>query len=164
MARPKSTADRHSSSGPSVGSDTMARGDLLPGVATAPSPPPVLVDSRSAVRRARRRAAVRDISQLFLVGGVDWIFLHWPYTHVPSMDRPHSVLVVALLNAALLTHIIVVRTFPRWSARRIAATWCLPERARFFHRGALKHVSAKVRSAPRDERGSSPVPSGTGSR
>ena len=28
--------------------------------------------------------------------------------------------------------VILVRTFPRWSARRIAATWCLSERARFF--------------------------------
>ena len=110
----------------------MARRDLLPGVATDACPPAVVFDSRRAIRRARRRAALRDFAQFLLLGGVDWMFAHWPYTHVPSMDRAHSVLVVALLNAAILTHIIVVRTFPRWSARRIAATWCLSERARFF--------------------------------
>ena len=111
--------------------DTMARRDLLPGIA-APCPPPVVFDSRREIVRARRRAALRDFAQLSLLVGVDWLFVRWPFTHVPSMDRPHSLLIVALLNAALLTHVIVSRTFPRWSARRIASTWCLAERARFF--------------------------------
>jgi hypothetical protein len=114
---------------------TMARRELLPGIAADACPPAVVFDSRRAIVRARRFAALRDFAQLLLLGGVDWMFIRWPYTHVPAIDRPHSLLVVALLNAALLTHIIVVRTFPRWSARRIAATWCLAERARFFQRG-----------------------------
>lgn len=112
----------------------MARRDLLPGIAPAVPRPAVHVDSRRAVARARRRAAFRDLAQVLLVVGVDWMFMHWPYTHVPSMDRPHSLMIVALLNAAVVTHLIVSRTFPRWSARRIAATWCLTERARFFQR------------------------------
>lgn len=112
----------------------MARRDLLPGIAPAVPRTAVHVDSRRAVARARRRAAFRDLVQVLLVVGVDWMFMHWPYTHVPSMDRPHSLMIVALLNAAVVTHLIVSRTFPRWSARRIAATWCLTERARFFQR------------------------------
>ncbi len=114
----------------------MAREELLPGIAAGACPPAVVFESRRAIGRARRRAAFRDFSQLLMLSGVDWLFVQWPHTHVPSLDRPHSVLVVALLNAVLLTHIIVVRTFPRWSARRIAATWCLSERVRFFHRDA----------------------------
>ncbi len=114
----------------------MARRELLPGIAAEDCPPAVVFDSRRAIARARRRAAFHDFSQLLLLTGVDWMFVHWPYTHVPSMDRAHTVLVVALLNAVLLTHIIVVRTFPRWSARRIATTWCLSERARFFQGNA----------------------------
>lgn len=114
----------------------MARRDLLPGVAADACPPAVVFDSRRAIRRARIRATLRDFAQLLLLTGVDWMFVRWPHTHVPSFDRPHSILIVALLNAALLTQMIVVRTFPRWSARRVAATWCLAERARFFQRGA----------------------------
>jgi len=115
---------------------TMARRDLLPGVASAAAPPAVVFESRREIKRARRHAALRDFAQLSFLAGVDWLFIHWPFTHVPSMDRPHSLIVVAILNAALLTHVIVTRTFPRWSARRIAATWCLAERARFFESGS----------------------------
>ena len=114
--------------------NTMARRDLLPGIAPVACAPAVHFDSRRAIARARRRAALRDLAEVLLVVGVDWMFVHWPYTHVPSMDRPHSLILIALLNAALVTHLIASRTFPRWSARRIAATWCLSERARFFQR------------------------------
>ena len=110
----------------------MARRALLPGVAADTCPPVVVFDSLRAIRRARRRALFRDLAQLVLLFGVDWSFLHWRYTHVPMFNRADSVFVVALLNALILTHVIVVRTFPRWSARRIASTWCLTERARFF--------------------------------
>lgn len=113
----------------------MARRDLLPGIAPVSRPPAIHFDSRRAIAHARRRASFRDFAQIVLVSGVDWMFMHWPYAHVPSFDRPHSLLIVALLNAAVLAHLIIVRTFPRWSARRIAATWCLSERARFFQGG-----------------------------
>ena len=110
----------------------MARRDLLPGVAADSCPPPVVFDSARAIRRARIRAAIYDTAQLSMLAGVDWLFLRWPLSHVPLVSRDHSVLVLAVLNAGLLTHIIVSRVMPRWAARRIATTWCLAERARFF--------------------------------
>ncbi|HEX9163296.1 MAG TPA: hypothetical protein VF980_16435 [Thermoanaerobaculia bacterium] len=105
---------------------------MLPGVATADCPPAVVFDSRRAIRRARLRATIADAAQLILLIGVDWLFLHWPMSHIPSLTRDSSLLIVALLNAALLTHVIVMRTFPRWSAQRIASTWCSAERTRFL--------------------------------
>jgi hypothetical protein len=112
----------------------MARKDLLPGISADDCPPVAVFDSRRAINRARFRAVLRDAAQLLLLVGVDWLFVRWPYAHVPSFDRAHSVLIVALLNAAVLTHVAVTRAFPRWSAQRIARTWCLSERAWFFQR------------------------------
>jgi hypothetical protein len=110
----------------------MARRDLLPGVNVVECPPRVVFDSRRAIRRARRRAAFRDAAQLILLAGVDYLFMHWPLTHIPDLGRDRSVLIVATLNSLILTHVMVSRIFPRWSARRIAATWCSAERSRFF--------------------------------
>ena len=110
----------------------MARRDLLPGVRTESCPPRVVSDSRREIVRARRRAVACDIAQLVLLGGVDWLFLRWPYAHVPMVDRNDSVFILAGLHALVITQMVVTRAFPRWSARRIATTWCLRERARFF--------------------------------
>ncbi|HEV8660740.1 MAG TPA: hypothetical protein VGS96_19210 [Thermoanaerobaculia bacterium] len=110
----------------------MARRELLPGITADDCPPVAVFDSRRAITRARRRMILHDAAQFILLAGVDWLFIRWPYTHIPSFDRAHSVVIVAVLNAALLTYAIVSRMFPRWSARRIATTWCLAERARFF--------------------------------
>ena len=110
----------------------MLMRDLLPGVNGAECPPRVVFDSHLAIRRARRRAALRDAVQLILLAAVDCLLMHWPLTHIPDMSRGSSVLVVATLNSLILTHVMVSRIFPRWSARRIAATWCPVERSRFF--------------------------------
>jgi hypothetical protein len=110
----------------------MTMKELLPGIDPEATPRVVFVDSRSAVSRARRRAVVRDAAQILLLGGVDWLFIHWPYSHVPMVDRGSSLLIVGALNAGMLIHMVVVRALPRWSARRVASTWCLTERARFF--------------------------------
>ncbi len=110
----------------------MARRDLLPGVTTEDCPPAVVFDSKRAIRRARRRAALRDFAQLALLAGVDYLFLGWPLSHIPSLGRDGSVMIVAFLNSLILTQVIVSRTFPRWTARRIASTWCPSERRRFF--------------------------------
>ncbi len=110
----------------------MARRDLLPGVSAESCPPVPVFDSRREIVRARRRAAFCDTAQLILLAGVDWMFVRWPYAHVPALSRDDSVLVLATLHALVLTQMIITRTFPRWSARRIATTWCLRERARFF--------------------------------
>jgi hypothetical protein len=93
-------------------------------------------DSRRAIVRARRRAAFRDVAQLMILMGVDWLFMHWPHSHVPSLDRSDSLTVLLLLNGAVLAHVIFSRMLPKWSARRIATTWSLSERARFFQGGS----------------------------
>jgi hypothetical protein len=113
----------------------MTMKELLPGIDPEATPRVVFVDSRSAVSRARRRAVVRDAAQILLLAGVDWLFIHWPYSHVPMVDRGHSLLIVGALNAGMLIYMYVVRALPRWSARRVASTWCLTERARFFSEG-----------------------------
>lgn len=119
----------------------MARRLLLPGVADDGYPPAVVIDSRRVIVRARRRAAACDAAQLILLAGLDALFVRWPYAHVPLMHRDASLIVVAALNAGVVTFAIVMRMFPRWSARRIATTWCLAERARFFAESRRKQAS-----------------------
>jgi hypothetical protein len=108
------------------------RRSLLPGVSDAGAPPPVVIDSRAVVARARRRAIVRDVIDLLLLVCVDGLFLRWPLAHVPFLDRYDSLLVLIGLNAMLLGYLWLARVLPRWTARRVATTWCLSERARFF--------------------------------
>jgi hypothetical protein len=108
------------------------RRSLLPGVSDAGIPPPVVTDSRVVVARARRRAIIRDIVDFLLLVCVDGLFLRWPHAHVPLLDRYDSLLIVAGLNAALVTYLWLVRAMPRWRARRVATTWSFAERARFF--------------------------------
>lgn len=110
----------------------MVTKDLLPGVEADPIPPVVVADSRATILRARRRAALRDAVNIFLAIAVDYVFLQWPSTHIPLLDRYDSMVLVALLNAAIVTHTVMSRLTARWAARRIASTWCLRERARFF--------------------------------
>ena len=113
----------------------MTRRDLLPGVSPDPCPPVSVAESHRAIRRARVRAAARDISHILLLLGVDYFFVRWPSAHVPTLDRGTSVIVVAALNSMVMSHILLSRLVPRMTAKRIAATWCLRERARFFQAG-----------------------------
>jgi len=110
------------------------RRTLLPGVTGAGSPPPVVADSRKVIARARRRAFVRDLFDLLLLGSVDSLFIQWPRTHLPLLDRYESLVVLAAVNASMFTYLYVARKFPEWRARRVAATWCPAERTRFFTR------------------------------
>jgi hypothetical protein len=110
----------------------MARKDLLPGVRDEQPGPEVIFDSRRAIARARRRAAFRDFGQIVLLVGVDYGFQNWPLAHIPFLTREESILAIALVNAAVITHVVIARAFPRWTARRVATTWCLAERAWFF--------------------------------
>ena len=105
----------------------MTRKELLPGVTSSECPPSIVCDSRTSIRRARLRATARDIAQILLLAGVDYLFIEWPGTHLPFMNRHDSVLVVAAVNAATLTWLWM----SRWTARRIAATWSHTERRRF---------------------------------
>jgi hypothetical protein len=104
--------------------------NLLPGVTEASSPPVVSSHARQAIRSARRHALARDLGQLFLLGAVDTLFLRWPATHVPMLDRHESLLAVGALNAMVIAHIALSRLAPRWTARRIASTWNAAEKAR----------------------------------
>jgi hypothetical protein len=110
----------------------MPTKDLLPGVIADSCPPAVVVDSRRAIIRARRRANARDTAHVLLLGGINYLFVNWPASHVPLLSRADSTLVVAAVNAAIITHILISRVIPRIRAKRIATTWCLSERARFF--------------------------------
>jgi hypothetical protein len=106
--------------------------DLLPGVRPDACPPRVVATTRSEIARARFRATAHDVAQLFLLAGVDYFFAQHPTVHIPMLNRADSFTILAALNAAVLTHVILSRVMPKWTARRIASTWCLRERARFF--------------------------------
>ena len=110
----------------------MERRDLLPGVRPDACPPRVVFTTRKAISRARIRANLRDAAQILLLAGVDYFFTQWPSTHIPTFDRSETVLIVLALNVLVLSHIALSRVVPKWTARRIASTWCLAERARFF--------------------------------
>src|ERR1051326_8418854 len=83
------------------------RRSLLPGVRDAGTPPAIVIDSRAVIVRARRRAAVRDV-----------------------LDRTDSLAALLLLNAVMVAFVWLTRAFPRWRARRVAATLCAAERTR----------------------------------
>lgn len=108
-----------------------AQRDLLPGVSRAGAPPEVLCESRRIIASARRRAAFRDTLDLLLLAGVDWLFIRWPYAHVPTLDRDQTALIIAVANALVITYIWTARAFPRWRARRVASTWSTTEQSRF---------------------------------
>jgi len=90
----------------------------------------VVFDSRRVILRARRMAVARDVAQVVLLAGVDWLFQNWPSTHVPLLDRADSLVLLGIVNAATIAHVWAVRALPRWRARRISATWSPGERCR----------------------------------
>ena len=92
----------------------------------------VVFDSRRVVWRARRLAIARDVAQLVLLAGVDWLFRTWPSTHIPLLDRTDSLVVLGIVNALTLGHVWMCRAIPRWQAARIAATWSSRERSWWF--------------------------------
>jgi hypothetical protein len=106
------------------------RRSLLPGVRDAGTPPAIVIDSRAVVARARRRAALRDVLDLVLLLCVDGLFLGWPRAHVPMLGRQETLLALAVLNVTMIGFLWLSRAFPRWRARRVAATWGAAERTR----------------------------------
>lgn len=107
------------------------RRDLLPGVSPDGTDPNIVFESRPVIASARRRAAMRDVFDLLLLGGVDALFIRWSHAHIPLLDRTATMLVLAIANLALIAYVWSVRTLPRWRARRLAATWSDAERNRF---------------------------------
>ena len=106
---------------------------ILPGVSDRTIPPRVVFHSRGVIARARRRAAMRDVIDLVLLGFVDALFVQWPGAHVPSLDRDASLLLLAAVNLAVLSTVWLTRAVPRWRARRVATTWCPAERRRLLN-------------------------------
>ena len=94
----------------------------------------IVCDSRRVVARARRLAIARDVAQLAMLAGVDWLFQNWPSTHIPLLSRSATLDVLGIVNLVTIAHVWASHAWPRWNARRIAATWCVSERKRFEKR------------------------------
>ncbi len=110
----------------------MPKIELLPGVTTATCPPAVNCDAKSAIKSARRRAIARDVAQITLLAGVDYLFIRWPEMRMPFLDRDRSLTLLEATNVAIGLHFWLTRmVLPRWSAKRIAATWSRAEQRRF---------------------------------
>ncbi len=110
----------------------MPKVELLPGVTTAACPPPVNCDAKAAIKTARRRAIARDLLQIALLAAVDYLFFRWPEMRMPFLDRHQSLKFLEATNLAVAVHLWWARIWlPRWSAKRIAATWSRAEQRRF---------------------------------
>ncbi|HEX7190947.1 MAG TPA: hypothetical protein VF381_05170 [Thermoanaerobaculia bacterium] len=92
----------------------------------------VVFDSRRVIVRARRMAIARDVAQVMLLAGVDWLFQNWPSTHFPLLQRGDSLVLLGIVNVATIAHVWACRAFPRWRARRISETWSAHERERLM--------------------------------
>ncbi len=112
----------------------MPTRELLPGVTTVSCPPAVVCDAHKEIRSARRRAFARDAIQIVLLASVDYLFVHWPESRLPFLDRGQSLAMLRAGNALLLADLWLARALPKWNARRIAATWCRSEQAKFENR------------------------------
>ena len=110
----------------------MPNNQLLPGVSTTSCPPRVVCDAHDAIRRARRRAWMRDGLHLSLLVCVDYLFVHWPSTRMPFADRHASLALLRGVNVAMVSHLWLMRVLPKWWAKRISATWCRSEREKFL--------------------------------
>jgi hypothetical protein len=105
--------------------------ELLPGVTTESCPPRVVCDARAAIRKARRRAIVRDAVLIVLVAAVDYLFIRWPESRMPFLGRHGSLTLLRWVNVLLVADLWLMRALPKWWARRVAQTWCRSERERF---------------------------------
>ncbi len=112
----------------------MPHSDLLPGVTERFCAPRVACDPRPAIQRARRRALLVDLAQLMLVALVDAMLVRWPSAHVPFLTRHESIVLVIAINGLMIAFVWLTRAFPKWSAQRIASTWCAAERNRLRSR------------------------------
>ncbi|HEV7238186.1 MAG TPA: hypothetical protein VGQ36_03020 [Thermoanaerobaculia bacterium] len=110
----------------------MPKVELLPGVSTSSCPPRVACDAHTAIRGARRRAWLRDGLQISLLIAVDYLFVRWPESRMPFLDRGASLAALRGMNFAIVGHLWLTRALPKWWARRIAATWCRSEREKFL--------------------------------
>lgn len=123
----------------------MPKIDLLPGVSSDRCLPAAVCDTRREVRNARRRAFWRDAIQVTLLLAVNYLFVHYPSTRLPFLERNESELLLAAVSAVVLTSFWLTRMLPRWSARRTAETWSRREQEQFRRSATL--VGARRTSA-----------------
>lgn len=90
-------------------------------------------DGRDAVRRARRMANVRDVTDTALLLAVDWIFFKFPSTRVPLLTRDQTLMLLIAVHIAFALFILFSRIIPAWRARHIASTWSESEKKRASH-------------------------------
>ena len=110
----------------------MPKPELLPGVTTSACPPAVVCDAKGAIRRARRRAFLRDAGQIGLLLAVDYLFFHWPESRIPMLGRDTSLRIIELTNAAVAVHLWWTRVLsPKLTARRMMLTWSRAEQKKF---------------------------------
>lgn len=109
----------------------MPNRDLLPGVTEDSCPPSVVCDERRAIAAARRRALLRDGMQIALLLAVDYLFVYWPESRIPLLDRRESLLLLQVVNFVAVADLWLTRALPKWRSRRIADTWSRSERERF---------------------------------
>ena len=121
----------------------MPTRNLLPGVTTRSCPPAIVCDAHKVIRGARRRALARDIAQLAMLAGVDYLFTRWPESRMPFLDRGASLALLRGMNLAIVTHVWLTRALPKWWAQRIASTWCASERQRFTSTASAPVVSSR---------------------
>ena len=84
------------------------------------------------MNRRYTRAWIRDGVQLTLLVGVDYLFVHWPDSRLPFLDRGASLSFLRGVNLAMVGHLWLARALPKWTAKRIASTWCRSEREKFL--------------------------------
>ena len=108
---------------------------LLPGVSNETCPPSRRCDARRELREARRRTHLQEAFQLALIIAVDVLFMTWQSSRFPMLDRAHSIQFLFAWNAIFIAQLGLSRAVPRWTARRVASTWCARERRRFGIRG-----------------------------
>ena len=109
----------------------MPKDELLPGVRTSSCPPLVRCDAHTEIRIARRNAFLRDALQIVMLLAVDALFLYWPESRIPFLDRAMSITFLMGVHAAIAADLWLTRAWPRWMARRVASTWSRTERDRF---------------------------------
>ena len=109
----------------------MPARELLPGVTTDSCPPRVVFDAHAAIRRARRRAIIRDAAQISLLLAVDYLFIYWPDSRMPFMEREASMAFLRAVNFVAVADLWLTRALPKWWAKRIAGTWSRVEREKF---------------------------------
>jgi hypothetical protein len=103
----------------------------LPGVSDDSCPPRVVCDAHAAIRSARRRAVIRQVGQVVILAGVDWLFYRWPEARIPFAGRGESLFILRTANALAIGELWLTRALPRWNAQRIASTWSRSEREKF---------------------------------